>query len=44
MIFIHELIQAEIIDDEKEDVKFSDLPDGWTCPICGTEKEDFIEI
>jgi flavin reductase (DIM6/NTAB) family NADH-FMN oxidoreductase RutF/rubredoxin len=23
---------------------FTDLPDDWVCPICGTEKEDFIEI
>jgi flavin reductase (DIM6/NTAB) family NADH-FMN oxidoreductase RutF/rubredoxin len=22
---------------------FDDLPDDWTCPLCGTEKEDFIE-
>ncbi|MCP4023289.1 MAG: rubredoxin [Desulfobacteraceae bacterium] len=20
---------------------FDDLPDDWTCPICGTAKEDF---
>ncbi len=23
---------------------FADLPDDWICPVCGTEKEDFIEI
>ena len=23
---------------------FDDLPDDWVCPVCGTEKEDFIEI
>jgi flavin reductase (DIM6/NTAB) family NADH-FMN oxidoreductase RutF/rubredoxin len=23
---------------------FEDLPDDWTCPICGAEKEDFSEI
>jgi flavin reductase (DIM6/NTAB) family NADH-FMN oxidoreductase RutF/rubredoxin len=23
---------------------FADLPDDWVCPVCGTEKEDFIEI
>ncbi len=21
--------------------KFEDLPDDWTCPICGAGKEDF---
>jgi rubredoxin/flavin reductase (DIM6/NTAB) family NADH-FMN oxidoreductase RutF len=28
----------------KEGTLFSDLPVGWVCPVCGTEKEDFIEI
>ena len=23
---------------------FADLPDDWSCPLCGTEKEDFFEI
>ena len=23
---------------------FANLPDDWVCPVCGTEKEDFIEI
>ena len=23
---------------------FTDLPDDWVCPVCGTEKEDFIEL
>lgn len=33
-----------IYDDSVEAVKFRDLPDDWTCPLCGTEKSDFIEI
>lgn len=24
--------------------RFEDIPDHWVCPVCGTEKEDFIEI
>lgn len=23
--------------------KWEDLPDDWTCPVCGVEKKDFIE-
>ena len=23
---------------------FADLPDGWTCPVCGVGKEDFVAI
>ena len=29
---------------DKEGVAFEDLPDDWTCPVCGSEKEDFIKI
>lgn len=21
---------------------FEDLPDGWTCPVCGAPKSDFV--
>jgi rubredoxin len=28
----------------KPGTAFADLPDDWTCPLCGTEKEDFVEI
>jgi len=27
-----------------EPAKFADLPDDWTCPVCGAEKSDFTEI
>ena len=30
-----------IYDEEKEGVKFSDLPDDWCCPVCGEGKEGF---
>jgi flavin reductase (DIM6/NTAB) family NADH-FMN oxidoreductase RutF/rubredoxin len=33
-----------IYDEAQENVKFSDLPDSWVCPVCGTEKSDFIEV
>jgi flavin reductase (DIM6/NTAB) family NADH-FMN oxidoreductase RutF/rubredoxin len=33
---------GHIYDEEKERVRFSDLPDSWTCPACGSEKSDFI--
>ena len=33
-----------IYDEAKENVKFTDLPDDWVCPVCGTAKEDFMEI
>jgi flavin reductase (DIM6/NTAB) family NADH-FMN oxidoreductase RutF/rubredoxin len=33
-----------VYDEEKEGVRFSELPDSWTCPVCGSEKSDFIEV
>jgi flavin reductase (DIM6/NTAB) family NADH-FMN oxidoreductase RutF/rubredoxin len=33
-----------IYDESKEGIKFLDLPDNWKCPVCGTEKEYFIEV
>ncbi len=25
-------------------IAFEDLPDGWTCPICGAVKDDFEKL
>lgn len=33
-----------IYDEAEHDIKFADLPDDWVCPVCGSEKSDFIEI
>lgn len=33
-----------IYDDEKEEIKFEDLPNDWKCPICGVGKDKFIKI
>ena len=30
-----------VYDEEREKTKFSDLPDSWTCPLCGAEKANF---
>lgn len=33
-----------IYDEEKEKVRFSDLPDDWVCPLCGETKQSFEKI
>jgi flavin reductase (DIM6/NTAB) family NADH-FMN oxidoreductase RutF/rubredoxin len=33
-----------IYDESAEPLKFKDLPDNWTCPVCGSEKSEFEEI
>lgn len=31
-------------DESKEKIKFEDLPDNWTCPLCGAPKALFEEV
>jgi len=33
-----------IYDEEKEETRFEDLPDDWVCPLCGSEKEEFVKL
>lgn len=33
-----------IYDEAEEDTRFADLPDDWVCPVCGSEKSDFVEV
>jgi flavin reductase (DIM6/NTAB) family NADH-FMN oxidoreductase RutF/rubredoxin len=34
---------GHIYDESIEPVKFTDLPNDWVCPVCGSEKSDFME-
>ena len=33
-----------IYDDANEGIKFEDLPDDWTCPLCGVGKDMFEKV
>ena len=33
-----------VYDENKEAVRFEDLPEDWVCPICGTGKNSFSEV
>ncbi|MHB8791838.1 MAG: rubredoxin [Thermoleophilia bacterium] len=33
-----------IYDENVEDVPFADLPEDWTCPVCGAPKEAFEQV
>lgn len=35
---------GHIYDEEKEGVKFEDLPDTWVCPVCGVPKNLFEKV
>ena len=33
-----------IYDEEKEGIKFDELPEDWVCPICNASKDDFSKM
>jgi flavin reductase (DIM6/NTAB) family NADH-FMN oxidoreductase RutF/rubredoxin len=33
-----------IYDEAEQEIKFAELPVDWVCPVCGSEKSDFIEV
>lgn len=33
-----------IYNEEVEGIRFEDLPDDWTCPLCGVSKEMFEKV
>lgn len=33
-----------VYDETEHEVAFDDLPDEWICPVCGSEKSDFVEV
>lgn len=38
------IICGHIYDDQKEEIKFDDLPDNWVCPKCRVGKDKFKRI
>ena len=32
-----------VYDEAKEGQAYEELPEDWSCPICGAEKEDFFK-
>ena len=35
---------GDIYDEAEQPTKFEDLPDDWTCPLCGVGKEFFEKV
>ena len=33
-----------IYDEEEQGTKFDDLPEDWTCPLCGAPKSEFAKV
>lgn len=39
--YIYDPAQGDPENDIDPGVPFEDLPDDWTCPVCGAGKDDF---
>lgn len=37
-------ICGDIYDEEQSGVKFEELPEDWTCPVCGVGKDMFEKV
>ncbi|MBR4063582.1 MAG: rubredoxin [Clostridia bacterium] len=41
MAYFDGVICGNEYDEEAEETKFEDLPEDWSCPLCGVGKENF---
>ncbi len=42
--YIYDPEQGDDTQGIKPGTKFEDLPDDWTCPLCGASKDQFEEV
>ncbi|PIS27757.1 MAG: rubredoxin [Candidatus Marinimicrobia bacterium CG08_land_8_20_14_0_20_45_22] len=42
--YVYDPEKGDPDNDIKRGTAFEDLPDGWVCPLCGAEKEDFEPV
>ncbi|GAB4242773.1 MAG: rubredoxin [Thermoleophilia bacterium] len=42
--YIYDPAQGDPTQDVAAGTPFEELPDDWTCPDCGADKEDFEEL
>lgn len=42
--YIYDPEEGDASADVEPGTPFDELPDDWTCPVCGVPKEDFEEV
>ena len=42
--YVYDPVEGDAENDIAPGTAFADLPDDWTCPLCGAGKEDFEEV
>nr|WP_319583708.1 rubredoxin [uncultured Pseudodesulfovibrio sp.] len=40
--YVYDPAQGDPDSDIAAGTKFEDLPDDWTCPVCGADKDSFV--
>ncbi|MEZ7197645.1 rubredoxin [Pseudodesulfovibrio karagichevae] len=40
--YVYDPAQGDPDSDIPAGTKFEDLPDDWTCPVCGADKDSFV--
>lgn len=41
--YIYDPAKGDPDSDVDPGTAFSDLPDDWTCPLCGADKDEFVK-
>jgi len=41
--YVYDPAEGDPDGDVKAGMKFEDIPDDWTCPVCGANKDDFSQ-
>ncbi len=42
--YVYDPAQGDPDNDVQPGTPFEELPDDWTCPVCGASKEDFEPV
>ncbi|MCH4179193.1 MAG: rubredoxin [Megasphaera sp.] len=42
--YIYEEAEGDTDNGVAAGTKFADLPDDWTCPTCGADKDSFVKM
>lgn len=39
--YVYDPVEGDLDNGIEPGTAFEDIPDSWTCPVCGVSKEDF---
>jgi rubredoxin len=42
--YIYDPLKGDPDEDVEPGTAFEDLPEDWVCPVCGKDKDNFVEV